>query len=217
MQSPPLHSNIRLRRLLEIRKSKYALLDYVSAYWPDHLRLTFLSSPIDDCTKALLGWFINWEQNEGTYISWQQIYHNNARLYNPEQPPLHYAIEFKLDNLALLLLNTKHDLDIGKRDLTALSVAARWGSLEVVKELLNRGVSLGPDEDDELSRGLTPLHNAAEGGHAEVIKLLLDHGASIHARSDTLTTPFYRAARSGSVQSLQLLYHAGMITLDPVI
>lgn len=40
-------------------------------------------------------------------------------------------------------------------------------------------------------------------------EILLRAGADLHARSTTGTTPFYRAARGGSMQILQMLYSAG--------
>jgi ankyrin repeat protein len=42
-----------------------------------------------------------------------------------------------------------------------------------------------------------------------VVTLLLQYGASPHARSNSESTPFYRAARNGSVRTLRLLWEAG--------
>jgi ankyrin repeat protein len=53
------------------------------------------------------------------------------------------------------------------------------------------------------------MHFAAEWGHAPMIQLLLDRGASPHAQSQSLSTSFYRAARSGSLEALRLLHLAG--------
>ena len=66
---------------------------------------------------------------------------------------------------------------------------------------------MGADVDAPATRGrcLTPLHAAAEHGHAAMTALLLSRGASVHARSATETTPFYRAARGGSVEVLRQL------------
>jgi ankyrin repeat protein len=42
-----------------------------------------------------------------------------------------------------------------------------------------------------------------------MVQLLLDAGASIDSRSTSKTTPFYRAARGGSVEIIRLLYDKG--------
>jgi ankyrin repeat protein len=120
---------------------------------------------------------------------------------------LFYAIEFKIDNL-VPLLPTKENIDLRQYGQTALHVAARCGAINTAKELLTRGACIELKSSDNM-QSLTALHYAAEGGHAEMIKLLLSHGASPHARSGSQSTPFYRAARSGSIEALKALYHAG--------
>jgi hypothetical protein len=96
--------------------------------------------------------------------------------------------------------------------VSALHVAARCGAYTTVEALLKDGatVDLRTAKDPTgMTSLMTPLHFAAEGGHSKIIKLLLGHGASPHVRNESGATPFYRAARSGSLQSLKALYDAG--------
>lgn len=173
------------------------------------------SRPYDEETISLLNWFVHSDDYHGNYVSWQQMYHHDVIWYCHNRPALFYAIDFKIDRLVKLLLPSDADVDRmpskkvhGNWPQTALHVAARCGALSIVQDLVRRGASTelksGP-----AARSMTALHFAAEGGHAEVIKFLLESGASPHARSDSQSTPFYRAARSGSLKALRVLFHAG--------
>ncbi|KAH8820079.1 hypothetical protein F5884DRAFT_865727 [Xylogone sp. PMI_703] len=195
------------RRVLQERVSRYALVDYASRYWSDHLRQTEV--PLDEDTLPLLKWFMeayNDKQYQGKYISWQQMYHRDIVFYCPNRPPLFYAIEFRINSLIEMLTPTDVNQLIG--DMAPLHVAASCGNLEAVKMFLARGASIhfysGPE-----ARVMTALHFAAEGGHIDVIRYLLTKGADPDARSQSLSTPFYRAARSGSLKALHLLREAG--------
>jgi hypothetical protein len=201
----------RHRRLLRTRTSKYALVDYASRYWADHLRLSKFSESPDSETMHLLDWFITPADHGGKYVSWQQMFHHDIQWYCHGRPPLFYAIQFQLDSLVKLLLVSYGDLNYVSPThghLAPLHVAARYGALNITKELLQRGASVDLKSDKE-TKAMAPLHFASEGGHAEEIKLLLKYGASVHEKSGSESTPFYRAARSGSLKSLRILYSAG--------
>lgn len=202
---------MRHRRFLRNRTSKYALVDYASRYWADHLRLSKFSKSPDQETMHLLDWFINPANHGGKYISWQQMYHHDIEWYCHGRPPLFYAIQFQIENLVELLLPPVKELNytsVVRWHQTPLHVAAGHGALNIAQELLRRGASVDLKSHPE-AKSMTALHFAAEGGHVEVIKLLLEYGASVHARSESKSTPFYRAARSGSLKSLEVLYLAG--------
>ena len=49
------------RRLLPNRVAKYALADYASRYWVDHLRLSNYPEHPDEETTDFLTWFIAWD------------------------------------------------------------------------------------------------------------------------------------------------------------
>jgi ankyrin repeat protein len=195
------------RRRLRDRTSKYALYDYASRYWSDHLRLSTFADKLDEETAILLDWFGS-ERSGGVYESWQQMYHHDTIWYCGGRSPLFYAIEFKIDNLVSLLLPEKENLDTLVLGHAPLHVASRCGALSTVRELIRRGASLELRSLPE-AKNMTALHFAAEGGHADVVSLLLKLGASPHSRSESMSIPLYRAARSGSLETLRLLYEAG--------
>ena len=74
-----------------------------------------------------------------------------------------------------------------------LHVAAANGRVDVVKVLLDRGVSIGATND----RGGTALHLAAAGGHIGVVEVLLGRDASIDAMDNDMLTALHEAAKSG--------------------
>ncbi len=59
----------------------------------------------------------------------------------------------------------------------ALSEAARWGEIQLVRQLLEQGVPV--DIQDE--SGGTALMNAASGGQVKIVTLLLERGADVNA------------------------------------
>lgn len=60
---------------------------------------------------------------------------------------------------------------------TPLLLAAQYGHVDVVKELLKFGASSSINTPK--SRGKTPLYLAVDGGHKEVVEELLKNGANI--------------------------------------
>lgn len=82
---------------------------------------------------------------------------------------------------------------------TPLTVAAANGSFTMAKKLLEVGASVNKAADIHERNGLTPLHVAAELGMDDLVELFLSHGASNTSLTSTVTTPFYRAARGGSL------------------
>jgi ankyrin repeat protein len=182
------------------------LYDYACTYWATHLRLSRASA--DKRIPELLAWFLVPEQHSGWYESWQQMYHHDIEHYCRGRPPLHYAIEFGIDFLRKALLLAKHEVNTLYNGMATLHEAAKCGDLDTCVSLLNLGASLelssGPNK-----RSMTALHFAAEEGHSAVIELLLARGSSPHTRSASQATPFFRAARSGSLEALRILYLAG--------
>jgi hypothetical protein len=198
------------RRLLRKRTAVFALYDYACRYWAEHLRESDLD--LNDEMESLLDWFLQPHNHQGKYISWQQMYHHDIVYYCPGRPPLHYAIEFNIQRLVSKLLPPNESVDKLARGVSPLHVAARCGALETVHNLLALGASIdirsAPDRR-KMTAEMTPLHFAAEGGHTQVIQLLLEHGASPHSKNASGSTPFSRAARSGSIQAMKVLYGVG--------
>ena len=73
---------------------------------------------------------------------------------------------------------------------TLLHVAAGFGHLELVKELLERGASVNLQN----SLGWTALMDAAGRGHLSVLFVLLQHSASIDLQDIDSVTALMRAA-----------------------
>ncbi|CAF9915083.1 MAG: hypothetical protein ALECFALPRED_009973 [Alectoria fallacina] len=125
------------------------------------------------------------------------------------QDPFFYTVLFGLDD-CFSLLKSQYDVDMTFRGgWTPLTVAAASGSLSIAEKLLGAGANVNEAADMDERNGLTPLHIAAELAMEDLVKLFLKHGASIISLTATLTTPFYRAARGGSIQILKLLHEAG--------
>jgi ankyrin repeat protein len=122
--------------------------------------------------------------------------------------PLLFAIRNDLSQLASIMFRRLPDINqyCFGNGLTCLTVAAEHSALFTVVLLLELGAEVDfPTKD----RRLTALHFAAENADKVMVEFLLDAGASIHSRSNSRSTPFYRAARGGSVEILELLYNRG--------
>lgn len=182
------------------------LYDYACTNWAAHLRLSQVSA--DRKIHELLEWFLNPGRHPGLYESWQQMYHHDIQQYYHGRPPLHYAIDFGIPFLIKALIPNTSQLDTLHNGMAALHEAARCGDLDTCVMLLNLGASL-ERESGPNAKHMTALHFAAEGGHPPVIQMLLAKGASPHTQSSSQSTPFYRAARSGSLEALKILYSAG--------
>ena len=125
------------------------------------------------------------------------------------QNPFFYTILFGMDE-CFDLLSSQYDVNMTFcGGWTPLTVAAASGSFAIARKLLEAGANVNKAADWNERNGLTPLHIAAELAMEDLVELFLAHGASTMSLTATITTPFYRAARGGSVRILQLLYDAG--------
>ena len=88
---------------------------------------------------------------------------------------------------------------------TPLMDAAKTGSLEAVKDLLNRGADL----EAKSEKGKTALHYAAANGYVEIVSLLLGQGAVVDARDKDWHTPLMLAAIYGCNHTVQSLVTNG--------
>ena len=86
--------------------------------------------------------------------------------------------------------------------LTVLHYAVAYDQLEVVEQLLERGVRI----DIRDSEGRTPLHRAAS---YRMAMLLLCHGADPEARDEVGWTPLHKAARRGHRGAARALIQSG--------
>lgn len=100
------------------------------------------------------------------------------------------------------------DLELDPRDrdgATLLTLAARQGQAEAVRELLRRGA----DADRRGFSGLTPLCAAAMGGHDLIVQDLLRAGADPERWSAQGQGPLHLAAREGHVRVIRTLLASG--------
>ncbi|GAB1288098.1 Ankyrin-2 [Apodemus speciosus] len=94
------------------------------------------------------------------------------------------------------------------KGFTPLHVAAKYGSLDVAKLLLQRRAAA----DSAGKNGLTPLHVAAHYDNQKVALLLLEKGASPHATAKNGYTPLHIAAKKNQMQIASTLLNYGAET-----
>lgn len=75
-----------------------------------------------------------------------------------------------------------------------MHVAAKWGKVNMVSLLLDKGANIESKTRD----GLTPLHCAARSGHEQVVDMLLERGAPISSKTkvSNITVTLYVCAAS---------------------
>jgi len=87
---------------------------------------------------------------------------------------------------------------------TPLHNAAKFGHLEVVKFLVEKGGADVESKDSEY--GQTPVSYAAEDGHLEVVKFLVkEAGADVESKDLIQKTPLRWAAENGHVEAVKFL------------
>jgi uncharacterized protein len=89
--------------------------------------------------------------------------------------------------------------------VTALMIAARSSSTELVKFLLENGADVNAQSDD----GYTAILLAVTNGDAGVTKLLIENGADVNAKSNDGFTALFLAQVKGDSAIMQLLTQAG--------
>lgn len=108
-------------------------------------------------------------------------------------------------------VNTTHHL----HGRSLLHIAARNGSYDLCKMLIERGADVNAvEEDSERARRYgstccTPLHLAATANHASICRLLLEHGALALIRDDNGRTPLGDAMYMRSFESARVLLRYG--------
>lgn len=164
------------------------------------------------------------------------------RAVSPEgETPVLTAVYDRAMDLVEVLLSQGGDLDIfeaaavGDRDLvaklldedpallgshsgdgwTALHLAAHFGHLALVKDLVKRGALGGTRSTNKLRN--TPLNAAVFGNRPEVIRFLLESRTDVNVKQQGGWTPLHRAAYLGYDETVTLLLEHGanpQITTD---
>lgn len=89
--------------------------------------------------------------------------------------------------------------------LNALHLAAKDGYVDIVVELLKRGIRL----DNATKKGNTALHIASLAGQGEVIKQLIHYNANVNVQSLNGFTPLYMAAQENHDACVRFLLSKG--------
>lgn len=92
---------------------------------------------------------------------------------------------------------------------THLHAAASRGLTDIVKTILERGIS--PDDTAEDATD-TPLHQAAQYGHTEIVRLLVAAGADTESKNEKEMTPLCLAAIHNQAEAAATLVKAGADT-----
>jgi len=86
-----------------------------------------------------------------------------------------------------------------------IHLAALYGNINKVKELLNRGANIHA----RVRNGRQAIHLAASVGQLPVVKFLLNRGANIHARDNNDKQPIHWAAGQGHLPVVKELLNRG--------
>ena len=90
--------------------------------------------------------------------------------------------------------------------IAPLSIAARSGNIEIVKQLLK---SAGIRVNQADCAGMIPLSIAAQRGHKEIVRLLLRKKADPNIPVEDGITPLHLACLGGYTAIVEMLLHAG--------
>lgn len=66
-----------------------------------------------------------------------------------------------------------------QHNITPLHVASKWGKLQMVEFLIDKGACI----DSKTRDGLTPLHCAARSGHDQVVDILVINKAPLCSKT----------------------------------
>ncbi|CAD7001804.1 unnamed protein product [Ceratitis capitata] len=92
-----------------------------------------------------------------------------------------------------------------KNGLNALHLAAKDGFIDIVSELLRRGIKV----DNATKKGNTALHIASLAGQKDVIRILIQYNANVNVQSLNGFTPLYMAAQENHDASVRFLLSKG--------
>ena len=103
----------------------------------------------------------------------------------------------------------KKGLDVNAKSeagLTVLHVAAYWGDLGLVKELIGKGADVNAKDES----GWTLLHLAAGSGNLSLVKYLVEEkNLDVNAKDKSGWTVLYSAASSGNLDLVKYLVEKG--------
>jgi ankyrin len=96
-------------------------------------------------------------------------------------------------------------------DMNAFCLAAIGGHENTIRLLINNRIY---EINDKSAVGNTALLYACEGGHYIIAKLLLDNGSKTNAKNENKMNAFHLSVKSGSLETLKLLYNLGISAVE---
>ena len=130
--------------------------------------------------------------------------------------PIHLAAKLGSWELIKWLIEIGDDpRRIGPEGVTVLGRAALGGRVEIVKELLNLGLSPHPVDD-----ACPPFIEVCEGGNMELFRMFVDLGVDINAKHDKKCTALHRACGAGHAEIANALLDLDAkleVVRDPVL
>jgi len=110
-------------------------------------------------------------------------------------------------HICKILLENCPDMYAGDREygVTALWLASKYGHLDVVKLLIEKGVWINQPTND----GRGPLCVASQYGHLDVVKYLIENGADIDQPNIHGATPLSGASEYGHLDVAKYLKKKG--------
>jgi hypothetical protein len=124
-----------------------------------------------------------------------------------ERFPLHAAAKRNRLDEAASLLDEAADVNgrTDRQQLTALMVAAKYGHIEMVRLLVERGAEVDATEPG----GFTALMLASFRGYREIAVTLLENGADMNVALEDGRTPLFAAVAKGAEDLVLLLVDRG--------
>jgi ankyrin repeat protein len=116
---------------------------------------------------------------------------------NVLEPPKREILDFRTDKNGLALQTLLTTFPRG--GLTPLLFAARQGSLDAARALIEAGADVNLSDPD----GISPLVLAIRNGHYDVAAVLVEKGANVNAGDRVNRTPLYMAVDMHSLDWIQ--------------
>ncbi|KAI6081499.1 hypothetical protein F4821DRAFT_26052 [Hypoxylon rubiginosum] len=186
--------------------------NYAAVYWPDHMRLSGITSRADSGAALEMSSFV-FKGRQGTinpafsvWIDWTSqvslilpLYHPLRGVFEPLQSygisPLFVSCVFGLPGLLDRTLELVPNINLDEKNntgYTGVYLACAYGHASVVSRLIEAKA----DPNVKCGAYGSPMHVACFRGHEDVVRVLLRNGVLAQAPG-TFSSPFEAACRGG--------------------
>ncbi|XP_023158971.1 ankyrin-3 isoform X2 [Ceratitis capitata] len=150
------------------------------------------------------------EQGDQMDLANQKQHNKHTADFKPNEATVSFLRAARSGDLRKVLefLESKQIVDINScnaNGLNALHLAAKDGFIDIVSELLRRGIKV----DNATKKGNTALHIASLAGQKDVIRILIQYNANVNVQSLNGFTPLYMAAQENHDASVRFLLSKG--------